>query len=82
MVRKNQWKVAYALPVGLGRPIEMFTGMKNRVVKAIMDARLCQCNAQALPKRVDDVAIELKIPVDIVTTTQASSKYVWKWFGP
>ena len=78
MPRKNKWKVVYACPVGPGRSIEIFTSMKNQVVKAIVDARQRQCNAQGRRKRVDDVAIELEMLVDIVTTMWASGEYAWK----
>ena len=75
MPRKNKWKVVYARPVGPGRSIEIFTSMRNLVVKAIVDARQRQCNAQGRRKRVDDVAIELEMPVDIVTIMWASGDY-------
>ena len=78
MPRKNKWKVVCALPAGPGRPIEMFTSMRNPVAKAIVDARQHQCNAQVRRKRVDDVVIELEMPVDIVTTMLASGEWAWK----
>tara|TARA_Y200000002_G_C22317009_1_gene510958 strand:+ start:431 stop:601 length:171 start_codon:yes stop_codon:yes gene_type:complete len=56
----------------------MFTSMKNQAVKAMVDARQRQCNAQGRRKRVDDVAIELEMLVDIVTTMWASGEYAWK----
>ena len=81
MPRKNKWKVVCAYHVGPGRPIEMFTSMRNLAVKAIVDARQHQCNAQVRRKRGGDVAIELEMPVDIVTTMLASGEWAWNWFG-
>ena len=78
MPRKNKWKVVCALPAGPGRPIETFTSMKNLAVKAIVDDRQRQCNAQVRRKRVDDVAIGLRMPVDTVTTMWASGEWAWK----
>ena len=78
MPRKNKWKVVYAHPAGPGRPIETFTSMKNLAVKAIVDDRQRQCNAQVRRKRVDDVAIELEMQVDIVITMWVSGEWAWK----